>query len=54
VKFKKAYSYKKQPVFGATGTFIGTTYSGHPSCTSNHGTSRNCAYNYFVQYLINR
>lgn len=41
----------KQPIFKCKGTILGTTYSGHPTCTTNCGTGRNLAYHLFA---INR
>lgn len=41
----------KLTVFILTGILKGTTYSGHPTCTSCCGTLRNLIYNYFALEL---
>lgn len=38
----------KGPVYKAKGKLIGTTYSGHPTCTTLCGTLRNLLYHLFV------
>lgn len=38
----------KGAVFRAKGTLIGTTYSGHPTCTTLSGTLRNLLYHLFA------
>lgn len=45
MKFKKSYSSRKFCIFKALGKLFGTTYSGHPTCTSCFGTLRNLFYN---------
>lgn len=34
------------------GVLVGTTYSGHPTCTSCCGTLRNLTYNYYGLTLV--
>lgn len=43
----------KGAIYKATGKLVGTTYSGHPTCTTLCGTLRNLMYHLFTIFRGN-